>query len=232
MKQKILELSERYGVALQNHLKQAAPVNFAAALELGRLAVSCRVETLELARIHEQAVLALEFLTPKVRTRREAARFFDEAITPIVETHRAMRQGRTDLLHVNQDLKLRTAELATANLQLQKGVVQRKNVEASLKMSGLHYSKLLKESLQLQEGLRQLTHRVLTAQEDERKKISIELQDEIAQTLLGINARLVSIKQEAKGDRHGIKSEIESTQRLVARSTQSIKRVARDFRKL
>jgi len=43
----------------------------------------------------------------------------------------------------------------------------------------------LKDSLQLQEELRQLTHQVLAAQEEERKKISHELQDEIAQTLLG-----------------------------------------------
>jgi len=36
--------------------------------------------------------------------------------------------------------------------------------------------------------LRRLTHRILTAQEAERKKISHELWDEIAQTLLGIKA--------------------------------------------
>ena len=73
-------------------------------------------------------------------------------------------------------------------------------METALKKSGEHYAKLLKESLQLQEGLRQLAHQVLATQEDERRKISRELQDEIAQTLLGINVRLLSLKQEARSN--------------------------------
>ncbi len=74
----------------------------------------------------------------------------------------------------------RTLELAATNLQLQRGIIRRKTVEAAFKKSGEHYTRLLKESLQLQEGLRQLTHQVLAAQEGGRKKISRELQDEIA----------------------------------------------------
>jgi signal transduction histidine kinase len=48
----------------------------------------------------------------------------------------------------------------------------------------------------VQERLRHLAHEILLAQEDERKKVSHELQDEIAQTLLGINVRLLSLKQD------------------------------------
>jgi signal transduction histidine kinase len=71
---------------------------------------------------------------------------------------------------------------------------------------------------------------MLAAQEDERKKISRELQNEIAQTLLGINVRLVSLKQEARNNTKGLKKEIASTQRLVVKSAQSVRRVARRFR--
>ena len=99
--------------------------------------------------------------------------FFTEAITPIVETHRAARQSKIELNRLNETLDRRTAELAATNRQLQRGIVRRKSVEAALKKSGEHYAKLLKDSLQLQEGLRQLTHQVLAAQEDERKKISL-----------------------------------------------------------
>ena len=102
-------------------------------------------------------------------------------------------------------------------------------MEAALKISGEHYAKLLKDSLQLQEGLRQLTHQVLAAQEDERRKISRELQDEIAQTLLGINVRLLTLKQEARTNTKGLKNEIASTQRLVLKSAKSVRRVAREF---
>jgi len=70
---------------------------------------------------------------------------------------------------------------------------------------------------------------VLVDQEDERKKISAELQNEIAQTLLGINVRLNSLKREFRQHRKGFKNEIASTQRLVVKSAKSICRFAREL---
>jgi signal transduction histidine kinase len=156
--------------------------------------------------------------------------FFTEAITPIVETHRAARQSKIDLNRLNETLNRRTLELAVTNRQLKRGIVRRRSVETALRKCGVHYAKLLKDSLQLQEGLRQLTHQVLTAQEDERKKISVELQDEIAQTLLGINVRLLTLKQESRNNAKGLKNEIASTQRLVVKSARSVRRAAHEFR--
>jgi signal transduction histidine kinase len=74
-----------------------------------------------------------------------------------------------------------------------------------------------------------LTREVLTAQEDERKHISRELRDKIAQTLLGINVRLHSLKQEARTNTKGLKNEIASTQRLVLDSLKFVQRVAREL---
>jgi signal transduction histidine kinase len=147
-----------------------------------------------------------------------------------VETHQAARQSKIDLNRLNETLGRRTTELAATNRELQRGIARRKSVEAALKKSGEHYTRLLKDSLQLQEGLRQLTHQVLAAQEDERKNLSCELQDEIAQTLLGINVRLFSLKQEARSNQKGLRNEIASTQRLVVKSARSVRRVAREFR--
>ena len=56
-----------------------------------------------------------------------------------------------------------------------------------------------------------------------------ELQNEIVQTLLGINVRLLSLKQEARNNTRGFKNEIASTQRLVVKSVQSVRNVAREF---
>jgi len=231
MKQERSRLSQRYVAALRQHLKSGPGANLQPALRLGRQAVGLRLETLELARIHEQALTTLELSSSRNGFIKRAEIFFTEAIIPIVETHRAARQSKIDLNRLNEKLGRRTAELASTNRQLRRGIVQRKSVEAALKISGLHYGKLLKDSLQLQEGLRQLTHKVLTAQEAERKKISCELQDEIAQTLLGINVRLLTLKKEARTNTKGLKNEIASTQRLVVRSARSVRRVAREFRK-
>jgi signal transduction histidine kinase len=233
MKQILIGLSQRYVAALRGYLRQGPRANLEPALGLGRRAVVLGLETLDLARIHERALAILNLSNSHNGTIKRVKRaeiFFTEAITPIVETHRAARQSKIDLNRLNATLSRRTSELAVTNRQLQRGIVRRKSVEAALKISGTHYTKLLKESLQLQEGLRQLTHEVLAAQEDERKKISHELQDEIAQTLLGINVRLLSLKQEARSNTKGLKNEIASTQRLVAQSARSVRRVAREFR--
>ena len=140
--------------------------------------------------------------------------------------HANMKQK---LIRLKEALDQRTEELAASNRQLQRGVVRRKVMEDAFEKRGQHHKKCLEESLQLQKRLRQLTHRVLATQEDERKSISRELQDEIAQTLLGINVRLLSLKQEARRNTKGFKTEIASTQRLVAKSARSVRRVAREF---
>lgn len=231
MKQEFIRFSQRYVTALRKHLKPGSRASLEPALSLGRRAVALGLETLELARIHEGALVMLELSKAKNGLIKRAEIFFNEAITPIVETHRAARQCKTDLHHLNESLDRRTLELAATNRQLQRGVIRHKSVEAALKKRGVHDARLLKKSLQLQESLRRLTHRLLTAQENERKKISIELQDEIAQTLLGINVRLLLLKEEARSNTKGLKNEIASTQRLVVKSARSVRRVAREFRK-
>ena len=119
--------------------------------------------------------------------------------------------------------------LTASSRSLKQGIAQRKTMEAVLKESGEHYKALLEESLALQEHLRHLTRQILSAQEAERQKISHELRDEIAQTLLGINVRLLSLKKAAKGNTANLKKEIANTQRLVQKSIQSINQFAREL---
>lgn len=229
MKQKLTKLSQRYVTALRKHLKQGPRASLQPALGLGRQAVALGVETLELARIHERAHTTLELSNSKNGVIKRAEIFFTEAITPIMETERAARQTKVDLSRLKETLGQRTEELAVTNRQLQRGVVRRKAMEDAFEKSGQHHHKSLEESLQLQKRLRQLTHQVLAAQEDERKNISRELQDEIAQTLLGINVRLLSLKQEVRSNTKGLKNEIASTQRLVVKSAKSVRRIAHEF---
>ncbi|MGA2028813.1 MAG: histidine kinase [Verrucomicrobiota bacterium] len=229
MKQKLIGLSRQYVTALRKHLKQGPRASLQPALGLGRRAVVLGLETLELARIHERALITLKLSRSKNGALKRAKIFFTEAITPIVETHRAARQTKVHLSRLQETLGQRTEELAATNRQLQRGVIRRKVMEDAAEKNGQHHDKCLEESLQLQKRLRQLTHRVLAAQEDDRKHISRELQDEIGQTLLGINVRLLSLKQQSRSNTKGLKNEIASTQRLVLKSARSVRRVAREF---
>ena len=68
------------------------------------------------------------------------------------------------------------------------------------------------------------------AQEEERKIISRELHDVIAQTLTGINVRLAALKKEAMLNTKDIDRNIASTQRLVEKSVDIVHRFARELR--
>jgi hypothetical protein len=58
---------------------------------------------------------------------------------------------------------------------------------------------------------------------------ALNLQDEIARTLLGINVRLLCLKQEARSKTNGLKSTITNSQRLVANSARSVRQAGREM---
>jgi signal transduction histidine kinase len=229
MKRKLTALSQRYVAALRTHLRQGPRASLQPAHDLGRQAAALDLETLDVARIHDEALATLEVSSSRNGFIKRAEIFFAEAITPIEETHRAALKANVRLSRLSQKLGRRTVDLAASHRSLKQDIVQRKTMEQALKKSGEHTKKLLKESRDLQKHLQRLTHQILSAQEDKRKRISRDLHDEIAQTLLGINVRLLTLKKEAAIDAGGLKKEIASTQRLVDKSVKSIKRFAREF---
>jgi len=107
---------------------------------------------------------------------------------------------------------------------------QAEAVEKALKHSRQDQSQLLEQSRHMQAQLRQLSHQILQAQEEERKRISRELHDEITQTLVGINVHLETLAREARVNPKALKQEIARTQRLVEKSVNIVHRFARELR--
>ena len=128
------------------------------------------------------------------------------------------------------EAKKRIEILAATNEELVIEIAQRKAVEAALRKSERHYSQLLAQSEHLQEQLRHLSRQILLAQEDERKRISRELHDVIAQTLTGINVRLAALKKEAVTNTKHLARDIDRTQRLVEKSVNIVHDFARELR--
>jgi signal transduction histidine kinase len=234
MKAKFLKLSQRYRAALRTHLKQGRLAGLEPARGLGGQALAAGLETLDLAKLHEH-ILVTEVLPgcpPRKRSAliKQAGIFFAVAITPIEKTHRNAREATVQLKKFIETLSQRTVELAASNLELSLEITQRKAAEMALRKSEHHYSQLLKQSDSLQEQLRRLSRQILSAQEEERKRISRELHDVIAQTLTGINIRLATLKKEASGSTNGLDRNIARTQRLVEKSVKIVHEFARELR--
>ena len=234
MTRKLTALSRRYRAALRKHLKRGSQSSSEPAQRLGRQAMATGLETLDLARIHERALITLVLPGCSARSRdtmvRRAGTFFAEAITPIEETHRIAREANVRLNQMIETLHRRSTDLDDSNRLLKQEVAQRKTVEESLRNSEQNYSQLLEQSRLLQGQLRLLSRQLLLAQEEERKKISRELHDEIAQTLTGINVRLAALKLEASHNTKGLEGKISRTQRMVEKSVDIVHRFARDLR--
>ncbi len=232
MKAKASALSKRYATVLEKHLGQRARTDVETARGLGCRAAAIGLETLDLARIHERALAGLEAASRKDGFLKRAELFFTEAIGPIEEAHRTALKASARLNRLNKTLGRRTRDLAASNRSLKQRTAQRKAVELALQKSGEHYQILLDESLGLQKHLQHLTHRILLAHEGKRKQISRDLQDEIGQTLLGINVRLLTVRKAAKEHANGLEKELATTQRLVEKSKNTIERFAREYSKI
>lgn len=221
------DLSRLYHALLQKYLKQGPGVDLEPARELGRHAVSMGLETLDVARIHEIALVALVLpgYSPNTSSALmgRAGLFFAEAITPIEQTHRGALEANA---HLNQIVK----KLAGSVEALQGEIVHRKVVEAALRDSEQTSHMLLDRSRRMEESLRRLSHQLLSAQEEERRKISRELHDVIAQALTGINLKLSALKAGSQADPTRLEAAIDSTQRLVEQSVDIVHRFARELR--
>ncbi len=235
MKRKLNGFSRQYLAALRRHLlQQGRKAGTRPASGLGRQAMMIGLETLDLARIHEEALvtLVLPRYDPDARAGivRRAGTFFAETIVPIEKTHRTAQEANSHLNRMIQTLSRRGLELSLANRQLKQEIIQRKSAEDSLRKSEQHYTQLLEQSRHMQQQLRLLSRQLLLAQEEERKKISRELHDVIAQTLTSINVQLARLKKEAALDARGLERNIARTQKLVEKSVDVVHRFARELR--
>jgi len=82
----------------------------------------------------------------------------------------------------------------------------------------------------MEKSFSNLSHQLLLAQEEERKRISRELHDQIVQTLVGIHVQLASLSANVQGNLKDFRMKIARTQRLVERSVNIVHRFARELR--
>ena len=234
MKHARLKFAQRYEAALRAYLNRdhgaALPSAHATSAEMVTLGLGMP----ELISLHER-ILAAEMLpvvsAPKrLALVKRASIFFAAAAVPLDRRPASARPTAGCLRPLVRTLAERTAVLAGANAAQRLEIDRRKTLEKALRADARRYEHLMKHSARQHEEARRLSRQVLSAQEDERKRISRELHDVIAQTLTGISLRLATLKKEAMLNARGLDQNIARTQRLVEKSVSIVQQFARDLR--
>jgi signal transduction histidine kinase len=226
-------LSARYLASLRAYLLHAPGADRRAA-GLGRFALARGLVTLDVAIIHERAVLALaptfDFTQARNGHLKRGDFFFTQVLIPLGAAQQAARANLAQLQERNETLRAHTAALARGNDRLEREITRRKAGEAAVREGRQHYRKLFGESQLMQKKLQLLTRQIISAQEEERKEISRELHDEVVQTLVGINVELSALTKGTSDGLQNLKSKIARTQRLVENSVNAVHRFARELR--
>ncbi len=226
------KLSGQYLTALRKHLAEGTETDLSSATKLGRQALRSGVSVSDMSLIHEEAQQVL--LSPTLalddceKRSLSIGAFFRQALAPL-EAAAGVSPPAPGKKAKSQP-STAAADLTRLKQQLRRETAKRKVFEKTNKERRQQYVQLQAESKVMQRQLRDLTYKLLCAQEEERKRISRELHDDISQILTGINVRLAALKIEASTNTGSVTRKISNAQRLVEKSLATVHRFARELR--
>ena len=137
MKETVRELTEEYATALREYLEEGGEEALMRAYQVGRGALREGLGVLEVAALHQEALVAalLTMLAPEesAQTARRASEFFSETLAPFEMTQRGVQEANTILRDLNRELEqrerivLRAYRATKEELNEQKRLEQLKN---------------------------------------------------------------------------------------------------------
>ena len=227
MNDRLHKLRRRYTATLRKYLANRREAILEQAYELGRMAISQKLGVLDMARVHGVAVEEILRRVSKVADHHQVLRgvesFFLEALSPFEATHRGFQETNLQLQQLNAVLEKRNGELETE-------MGERRRVEEALRQSGMHYRQLFNEAQTMQENLRNLSNKILHVQEEERKRISRELHDEVGQALTAISVTFATLKSNGSAKSEIIQRQLSDSESLLQETMERVHRFARELR--
>lgn len=127
---------------------------------------------------------------------------------------RLRRKGGT-LLDVEVTANLITYAGRKVICAVARNISERKRAEQALQES--------------EKKLRLLSSHLLTAQEKERKRISIEIHDELGQSLLALKLQLRAIEKKLGKDQVALRDDCKSTLKYIDQTIENVRRLSRDL---
>jgi signal transduction histidine kinase len=228
------QISQQYMAALRNYLADKNERALHQAYELGRKTIAGGLGVIDMAKIHEDVLLAIlpksSATQESVQVTKVAGAFLTESLSPFEMTHRGFRDANQTLRQLNEILEDRNRQLASTNQKLKREIAERKRVEKELRESEEHYRVLFNQARLMQENLRYLSSQILNVQEEERKRISRELHDEVGQALTAVNVNLAVLKKAASGNNGQFHRKISDAQILLEQTMETVHNFSRELR--
>jgi PAS domain S-box-containing protein len=135
-----------------------------------------------------------------------------EDITQRKQAEEALKQAHDEL---EQQVAERTADLKQTVEHLQKEIVRRQRIEAALKGS--------------ERKLRHLAEQLLTAQENERRRLAAELHDELGHALLTLKLALRAVAKKLLPTQENLKQEIQDQLDYINEVIEEVRRLYHDL---
>ena len=143
------------------------------------------------------------------------------------------RRAEDTLQRALDDLEIRvqqrTQELATVNNTLVEEIAERAETERSLRDSEAVLQANQRELRQSREDLRALAGQLLTAQEEDRRRISRDLHDDINQRLAMLSMDLRQGEKDESSDAHSLRSTIRLVSDRLTAISDDVRQMAYRF---
>ncbi|MBN2234084.1 MAG: sensor histidine kinase [Opitutales bacterium] len=200
---------------------------------LGAEALASGLRACGFTRLHERALASAILPDCSIAEQKDliarAGAFFARIISQYANAPPS-RSSEASHVRIIEVMSRRNGELAQRNRDLH-GIVKQLqfNDKERLRDEGRKRKSPTDADLHATQ-LRNLSRQILLTQEEERKRISRELHDVIAQSLVAVNVHLAALKKKASLNISSLNQNIGTTQRLVARSARIVHQFARELR--
>ncbi|HXA14882.1 MAG TPA: sensor histidine kinase [Opitutaceae bacterium] len=220
------KLVSHYRRALRDYLRCKDNARLQAAYELGCIALRSGMGVFDMARLHEETLpkaMTCDGSRAEVAQQARAAEtFLLDALSPFEAARRGLPEAYVRLGQLNEMLEQRNKALVEIT-------ARQRPMEEALRTSKGRCLKLFQQARSMKKDIRQHSAKMVMAREEERKRISRELHDEIGQVLAAVNVGLGMLKKQAGHDR-SFQKRVTATQTLLEQSMESVHRFARELR--